>query len=327
MRKLIGLIILLALIGAGVFYYFTQTKAIHSNLIHLSGNIEVTEVDISFKIAGRVEQRLVDEGDRVQQGQLIAILDSIDLEHEVALREAERQAAQANLAELQAGYLPEEINQSRERVLQAEADLKRLEADFKRQKRLFEQEVISARDFDNSRAAYEIGQAKYKEANQQLILLQKGTRREKIDQAIAQLRQAEQNLLIAKVRLSYATLFSPLSGIVLSKNIEPGEYVSPGTPIVTIGDLDHVWMRGYINETDLGKVKLGQKVDILTDTFLNKHYEGIIVFISSEAEFTPKNIQTEKERVKLVYRIKVDIENFQHELKPGMPVDGIIILI
>ena len=113
-----------------------------------------------------------------------------------------------------------------------------------------------------------------------------------------------------------------MTGVVLSKNIEPGEYVSPGTPVITVGDLSQVWVRAYINETELGKVKVGQKVRVTVDTFPGKYYDGRISFISSQSEFTPKNIQTQKERVKLVYRIKVDIPNPQMELKPGMPADG-----
>lgn len=318
------LILLLILLGIGTYLYFHSYPWQQSNSIRLSGNIEITEVDLSFKIPGRVEKRLVDEGDRVKEGEIVAILDSSDLEHEVAVQEAQVQAYKAALAEILAGYLPEEIHQASDKVIQAQAELNRLEIDIKRQQRLFEKDVISAREYDNSRTAYNIAQSKYQEASQQLMLLQKGYRPEKRDQAAAQLQQAEQSLALAKVKLGYATLYAPSSGTVLSKNVEPGEYVSPGTPIVTIGDLDYVWMRGYINETELGKIKLGQKVDVTTDTYPGKIYEGVVVFISPEAEFTPKNVQTEKERVKLVYRIKVDINNFHHELKPGMPADGMI---
>ena len=124
--------------------------------------------------------------------------------------------------------------------------------------------------------------------------------------------------------MSYATVVSPLTGVVLSKNIEPGEYVAPGTAVVTVGDLVNVWLRAYIDETDLGRVKVGQRAWVTTDTYPGKIYEGRVSFISSEAEFTPKNVQTQKERVKLVYRIKIDITNPNMELKPGMPADAVI---
>jgi HlyD family secretion protein len=164
------------------------------------------------------------------------------------------------------------------------------------------------------------------QAKETLILVKKGPRKETIDQARARLDQANQALAMAETQLGYATLVSPISGVVLSKNVEPGEYVAPGTPVVTIGNLDNVWLRAYINETDLGRVKVGQRVRVTTDTYPGKVYEGYISFIASQAEFTPKNVQTEKERVKLVYRIKIDIPNPNMELKPGMPADADILI-
>ncbi|HEU0264849.1 MAG TPA: efflux RND transporter periplasmic adaptor subunit, partial [Geobacterales bacterium] len=128
----------------------------------------------------------------------------------------------------------------------------------------------------------------------------------------------------AKSRLDYATLTSPIAGVVLAKNIEAGEQVSAGTPVVTIGDLNDTWLRAYIAETDLGRVKVGQQATITSDTYPGKVYHGMVTFIAQTAEFTPKNVQTEKERVKLVYRIKISIPNPAMELKPGMPADAVI---
>ena len=144
--------------------------------------------------------------------------------------------------------------------------------------------------------------------------------------ARAQLQQAKEALALAETRFSYSILASPLTGVVLSHNIEPGEYVAAGTPIVTVGDLEHVWLRAYVDETDLGRVKIGQAAKVTIDTYPNKAYEGRVSFIASQAEFTPKSVQTEKERVKLVYRIKVTIANPEMELKAGMPADARIIL-
>ncbi len=138
------------------------------------------------------------------------------------------------------------------------------------------------------------------------------------------MEQSKQILKLAQTRLGYSQITAPIDGFVLSKNIEEGEYVSPGTAVVTLGDLEQVWLKAYIAENELGKVKLGQKVSVTTDTYPNKIYNGHISFIASEAEFTPKNIQTTEERVKLVYRIKISIDNAVHELKPGMPADALI---
>ena len=150
----------------------------------------------------------------------------------------------------------------------------------------------------------------------------KGRRQERIDQGRARLKEAEAALALAEERLGYATLTAPGPGLVIAKNIEPGEQVAAGTPVITVGDLNNPWLRAYIPETELGRVKVGQKARVTTDTWPGKTYEGRISFISPEAEFTPKNVQTEKERVKLVYRIKIVIPNPAMELKPGMPADA-----
>jgi len=156
--------------------------------------------------------------------------------------------------------------------------------------------------------------------------MEKGPRKETIEHARARLQQAQEALALAETRLGCATLASPLTGIVLSENVEPGEFVSPGTPVITVGDLQNVSLRAYINETDLGRVKVGQMVRVTTDAYRGRVYEGQISFIASQAEFTPKNVQTERERVKLVYRVKIEIKNPNMELKPGMPADAEIIV-
>jgi HlyD family secretion protein len=210
--------------------------------------------------------------------------------------------------------------------------------------------MISSEEHDTTKAAYDVAVQRYREAVEHLALVKEGSRKqqidaaraalnqakaqydlvkagprkETIDQSRARVKQAEAALQLSQTRLSYTTLVSPMSGVVLSKNIEPGEYVSPGTPVVTVGDLVNVWLRAYIPEGVLGRVKVGQKAKVTTDTYPGKVYEGRVSFIAQEAEFTPKNVQTEKERVKLVYRIKIDITNPAMELKPGMPADAVI---
>jgi HlyD family secretion protein len=320
-KRLIAVVIVLAAVAAAV-YYGTKRSGKESGKIRVSGNIEVTTVELSFKIPGRVRERLVDEGETVKPGQIVARLDNEDLIQEVAGRRAEMQAAQAALAELENGYRKEDIAQAEAALERVKADENRLQVDFARQQALYKKEVISRREFDASRAAYDASRASVREARERLALLRRGPRRETIDQARARLRDTEATLSLAETRLGYSTLTSPLNGLVLSKNIEPGEQVAAGTPVVTVGMLDNVWVRAYVNETDLGRVKVGQKATVTTDTWPGRKYDGYVSFISSEAEFTPKNVQTEKERVKLVYRIKIVIPNPNMELKPGMPVDA-----
>ncbi len=324
-RLLIPIVIVIAVAAGSIIYFVAQRNVTDRTGIRVSGNIETTQVEVSFKLPGRVLERLVDEGDRVKAGQLVARLDSADLEQEVELRRAERAAAQATLAELEAGSRVEEIGQGEATLAKAQAEFGRLKIDYARQQELYRKEVISTRELDAARSAFETAEAQLRLAKEQLTLLRKGPRKEKIDQARAMQKQTQAALALAETRLGYATLSAPLSGVVLAKNIEPGEQVAAGTPVVSVADIESVWLRAYINETDLGRVKLGQKAQVTTDTWPGRKYPGVVTFIAADAEFTPKNVQTEKERVKLVYRIKITIANPQLELKPGMPADAKIV--
>jgi HlyD family secretion protein len=327
MKKPIVALVAVAIIAAAIMaYYFVHRSENGKDKIRISGNIEVTAVEASFKIPGRVATRLVDEGALVKAGQVIARLESEDLINEVALRQADLQAMQAALDELLAGSRKEEIAQAEAALEAVEAEEKRLADDFQRQEVLFHREVIPKQKYDTARAANDTSKAQVRQAAEALTLLRKGPRRERIDQARARRDETEAALVQAKTRLGYTILATPVSGLVIAKNIEPGEQVAAGTPVVTVGELDSVWVRAYINETDLGRVKVGQKARVTTDTWPGKVYDGIVTFISSEAEFTPKNVQTEKERVKLVYRVKITIPNPNIELKPGMPADAEILV-
>ena len=377
-KRMVVVLAVVTLVAVFIYWFKLGRPARDPNTIRVSGNVEVTDAQVSFKIPGRVLTREVSEGDTVRAGQLVARLDSTELAQEVSLRRAEVDAAAAALAELEAGSRPEEIavaeaaaHQAQSQldellagsrdqevaaaeasVRRARAELERSKAEFERQTRLYRADVISSREYEVAQAADATATARLQEAEEhfklvregprkeqieqararsletkeRLNLIRKGPRRETIEQARARLQQIRQGLALAQTRLEYATLVSPLPGLVLSENVEAGEYVSPGTPIVTVGRLDNVWVRAYIDETDLGRVKVGQPVKITTDTYPGKVYQGRISFVASAAEFTPKNVQTQKERVKLVYRIKIDIANPNMELKPGMPADAEIAL-
>jgi HlyD family secretion protein len=319
------LVAVVVLGGSGLFYARWQ-PADPTDRIRVSGNIEITEAQASFKAAGRIDARLVSEGDVVSAGQIIARLDRIELAQQVALQQADVQAAAADLAELKAGSRPEEIAQGEAAVRRARAEEERWRAEAARQSDLYAQDIVSAREREAADATLAVARAQLRDAEERLALLRKGPRHERIAQARARLEHATQARGLSQTRLDDGLLVAPISGIVLAENIEPGEYVSPGTPVVTIGVLGDVWLRAYIDETDLGRVKVGQRARITTDTYPDKAYDGVVSFIASEAEFTPKNVQTEKERVKLVYRIKIDVPNPSFELKPGMPADAEVLL-
>jgi HlyD family secretion protein len=327
MRKpLILALAALVIIAAAAIFFATRHKGAGGDAVKVSGNIEVTTMEVSFKVPGRVQKRLVDEGEMVKAGQVIAHLDSADLAHEVAIRTAEVRTAQAALRELEAGSRKEEIAQSEAALAGVNAEAKRLSDDFQRQKELFAREVIPKQKFDASLAARDAAQAQARQASEALALVRKGPRQERIDQGRSRLKEAEAALALAVERLGYADLSAPGPGLVTAKNTEAGEQVAAGTPVITIADLTTPWLRAYIPETELGRVKVGQKARVTTDTWPGKTYDGLVSFISPEAEFTPKNVQTEKERVKLVYRIKITIPNPAMELKPGMPADAEILV-
>ncbi|HUJ80157.1 MAG TPA: efflux RND transporter periplasmic adaptor subunit [Nitrospiria bacterium] len=325
MKRVRMMLIALVVVGAATAaWWYAAVESRNGGVIRLSGNIEATETDVSFKIRGTIVQRPVDEGMWVEKGALIAKLEDHDLVQSVELADASLKVAQSKLNELLAGSRPQEIKASLEQLNQAESDLELSRREYERVKALYEQQLAPASSMDNVETAYHVAQAAATRARQLYDLVKEGPRKEEIASARASVDQARQNLDLAKIQLTYATLIAPTSGIVLTKSAEVGEVVSAGTPVVTLGDLDHVWLRAYVNETDLGRIAWGQDVDVTTDTFPGKRYHGTIGFISSEAEFTPKSVQTEKERVTLVYRIKVYLDNPNRELKPGMPADGII---
>ncbi|HWA28391.1 MAG TPA: HlyD family efflux transporter periplasmic adaptor subunit [Lacunisphaera sp.] len=295
----------------------------HGELV-LSGNFEVEDAQLGFKAAGRVVERTVREGDRVTAGQLVARLDDAEQQAQLALRQAELKAATAALAELEAGSRPQEIAAAAATARSAEADRDRVRLDFARLQELRGKEVISERDFEAGQAQLKVAEARVAEATEKLALVREGPRKETIQQARARVEQARAAVNLASTQVDNTRLHSPLAGTVLSHNIEPGEFVSPGTPVVTVADTARLWVRAYLDQPDLGRVRHGQKLVVRTDSFPGRDFEGVVGFIASESEFTPKTVQTPKERVKLVFRIKVDVANPKDELKPGMPADIVV---
>jgi len=378
------LVVILLAAGLTIFYFLKDREGTEG-VILVSGNVEATTVDVAFKIPGKIDRLLVEEGDPVKKGQLIATLEHRDLlaqkaraqatleaaqsriptllknidyqdqstSQEIAQAEAAVEAADARLQQFLSGSRPQEILAAKAVVDQALSDLEKRKADMDRAKKLYQDNYISAQDWDAARTAHEGAVANYQKSKENYALIVEGPRKEEIDAGRAQLSQSQAALRLARTKkiqvdvlrqelataraqvkeaasaieviqsqIEYSNLYAPTSGVVLVKNTEPGEFVVPGGAVITLGDVEKPWLKAFINETDLGKVKLGQSVSVTTDSYPGKVYPGKIIFISSEAEFTPKNVQTAKERVKLVYRIKVILSNPHNELKPGMPADA-----
>jgi HlyD family secretion protein len=389
MKKVIRIILLLAVIGGGAFWWWKTHAANDGTRIVVSGNLELTQVDISFKTSGRLVERTVTEGDWVKKGQLLARIDPVQLrdqklrdkalvssavsnyqqletsiafqratiESDVAARRAELNSAQAKLDTLLNGNRPQDIQQSAAAVTDAKAQLEFAKSDWDRAQVLYKNEDISRQQYDQFRMKMDSTAALLRQAEERYSLMKEGARAEdiaggraEVARAQAAVKTAEANRLelqrkeeelmarkaeiersraqegISDAQLDDTAVYAPMDGVVLVKSAEVGEVLAAGTNVMTIGDIDHPWLRAYINETDLGRVKLGQQVKLSTDSFPNKTYTGKVSFIASDAEFTPKQIQTKEERVKLVYRVKIDVENSSHELKSNMPVDAEILL-
>lgn len=326
MKRVLAILVLAAVAVAGYYLYdrYVEQQAVADHRIRVSGNIEAHESLLSFKVQGRIVELAVEEGQWVEAGQVIARLEDSDFRQQAELEQAALRVREANLQLALAGPRRQEIEAAQQLVRDAEAEMELRRLDFQRAERLFARDVISAQERDRAKTALERAEAMLGRAREQLSALQEGTRAEEIRIAQRQVQQSRESLELARIKLGYTVLRAPRAGVVLVRQAELGEVVSAGTPVITLADLENVWLRAYISETDLGRIRLGQAVEVTTDTYPGKVYPGRISFIASQAEFTPKSVQTQRERVTLVYRIKIDVPNPNHELKPGMPADAVI---
>jgi len=340
MKKIV-IILIPILIIAAIFIKTTSTQTTQPEGAYLfTGTAETTSIRLSFKTSGRINSIIYDEGDNIEMDALVATLDDADEKLGVSAAEAGLAYAQATLSEVLAGSRKQVIKNAKAAldmaeagVKKAEAELSQAKADNERFKALYEAKGVSKRTYELYKTAYETAQQAYKEAKaskvkatESLSLAIEGSRSEAIEKARANVSIYEQTLEQAKQKLIYTKLYSPVSGVVLTRSAENGEFIQTGSTVLTVADLTDMWIRGYVSEDYLGKVKLGQKVIIKSDSYPDKEYIGRVTFISSEAEFTPKTVQTYDERINFMYMIKVTVDNTSQELKYGMPVEGRIIL-
>lgn len=321
MKKRLILFGLVAAIAGAAAFFLLRGKKDDSGILVSSGNVEVTEVDLAFKVPGRVEKLLTDEGRDVAAGGIVATLDRSELLRQMEAQKALLDSNSARLLELRHGSRPQEKRSAGAVTASASADLEKAEKDFERAEMLFKNGAISAQQRDTAKRAFEVAKAQYDHALQNESLVKEGPRQETIRAMEAQVRQAGAQLGVYREQLADMELKTPVRGMVLRKNVEAGETVTAGTPIFTVGNLEHPWVKIYVKEDKLGLVKLGQKSEVTVDTYPGKKFAGVVTYIASEAEFTPKNVQTQEERVKLVFGVKVSVDNPSQELKPGMPAD------
>ena len=332
-KIIIGFILLLALVASLV--YFGQWRNRNRDLYY-SGSIEATQHHLSFQVAGKVLKVFTDEGNAVSAGDILAELDIAELQarHDQAKANYDRSwaalnALSARLKEITTGNRPQDIARSRQAFLSSKAVMEEAKKNMIKYQRLYQNSIVSEKEWDTVRLRYEVALRDYERGAEAYDLAREGSRLETIDAAQAEVRGAKAQLASAEaalqqagIQLSYAQLQAPVGGIITSRNVEPGEVVTPAQDVMTMADLSTVDLKIFVDETEIGKVKPGQRVEVRVDTFPDKVYKGTVSYISPEAEFTPKMIQTRKERVKLVYLVKVSIPNPNLDLKSGMPADA-----
>ncbi len=306
-----------------------------ADLVRASGNVEATEVQVSPKVGGQMLQLKVDEGYRVKVGDVIAVLDTTDSELALRRARADHDQAAANLALLEAGSRVEDIRQAEAQVKGAEADvagarddLASAETDLKRFEALLQTNSGTVKQRDDAATRKQVAQARLKAAEERvraaheaLVRLQHGPRPQEIAAARARVAAAAAQIATLEQAIADATVTAPLAGLVSQKFADAGEILAPRQPIVSILDLDHAWANIYVDEPAVPRIRLGQQATVYNDAG-GAGLVGTVTFISPKAEFTPKNVQTAEERSKLVYRIKVTVDNSRGILKQGMPVEA-----
>lgn len=315
----------IALLGTAVWWFLGREEPGEAGL-RASGTVEATESDVGFQLAGRIERMHAGEGDRVTEGSVLALLDRRELEAEVGSLEAAVDQARAFLEELERGARPAELARAEAAVRAAREVLEERSRDAGRARRLFEGGAISREAMERAATAQLLARASLDEAVESLELVREGPRREQVTAQRARLRQAEAALDRARVRLGNTELSAPFDGVVAVRHREPGEIVGPGTPVLTVRNLQDRWVRIYVAGDAIGRVRLGQPAEIRGDTHPERRYSGEVSFIGSEAEFTPRNVQTTEERIRLVYPVRIRITGDPDvDLKPGLPVDVVLI--
>lgn len=320
MKKRLPILLLLVVAVAAITFWVRSNRTTDEGFPWLHGNVDIREVNLGFRVPGRIATVLRDEGDGVAEGEILAKLDAEPYERELSQARAQVEALRARVQLLENGPRPQELAQARAVVREREATLTNAERVFKRQDDLLAGKAVAVQDRDDAEARFREAEARLNSAREQLGLLEAGYRFEEIAQAKAELARAEAALANAQLRLDDTILKSPSPGVVLTRAEEPGAIVQAGETILTVSLSNPVWVRAYVAEPDLGKVRPGMKAEIHTDSHPDKTYLGQVGYISPRAEFTPKHVETAHLRTSLVYRLRIVVENADAGLHQGMPV-------
>ncbi len=311
----------LALMSTTAVFVTGCSKSLDDSTIRASGHIEATEVRLAAKVGGRLLEAPLEEGQTITAGVLVAQFETVDAEHKLAQARANAEAADAQLRLLLAGSRAEDLRRAEDQMAQAQAELDAARRDLDRLSGLADRGSATEKSRDDAATRKEIAERAVAAARAQLDKLVAGPRRQEIEAARAQRASAEAMVAAVEQQITDATVLAPTDGIVTTRIAEPGEILPPGATIAVLTDLSRPWLTVWIDEPSLSRVTLGQSVTVRVDGS-DQAFEGAISFISPVAEFTPKNVQTPDERAKLVFRVKVRLDNVDGIFKPGMPADA-----
>jgi HlyD family secretion protein len=322
MKKTLLIVLLIAaVLAAGVAWWLSRRQEVARELV-LYGNIDLRQVQLAFNNSERIAAVLVQEGDHVHKGQVLAHLDTSRLEPQVAQAAAQAAAQRQVVARMHNGSRPEEIAQARANVESAKADLINAQRQYERYKNAAEVSAgraVRQQDVDAAKATLDVAEAKLAVNQQSLDLAMLGPRKEDIAENEARLRANEAQAALLRQQLADSQLIAPSDAVVRTRIMEPGEMATPQNAVFSLAVIDPKWVRAYVSEPDLGKIRPGMAASIGVDTFPKRRFDGWIGFISPVAEFTPKAVQTEELRTSLVYEVRVFVKDAGDELRLGMP--------
>ena len=317
--RAVFILVILCMIGGGIWFWQSKQDTVSGNELLLYGNVDIRQVELAFNDSERIADLLVEEGDRIKKEQLLAKLETERFELAVARADAQVKTQEQVIARLEAGTRYEEIRKAKADVAAAAAALDDAKRTYKRISVLVPQKAASVQNLDDARAAANSARARLNAMEAVLDLAIAGPRKEDIAAAKALLKRYEAELALARRDLKNAFLYAPTDGVIQNRILEIGDMTSPQKPVYTVALIDPLWVRAYVSEPDLGKIQEGMIAAVTTDSFPKKQYEGRIGFISPTAEFTPKPVETTQVRTRLVYQVRVFVENPNDELRLGMP--------
>ncbi len=305
----------------GLYFAITYWKDEENrdNLV-LYGNVDIRQVDLGFRVSGRIAQMPFEEGDEIKTGDIIATLDKAPYEADLAVAKAQLAQSEANYAKYKHGSRPQEIEEAKATVREQQAAFDNAEIILKRQSEQIKVGATSQQAYDDARSQKIQTESLLKSSKEALSLAEEGFRREDIDAALAARQVAQAQLETAKINLEDTEIFSPSDGVIMTRVLEPGAIIAPLSIVYTLSLHKPVWVRAYVSEPNLGRIKPGMEALVITDSHPDKPFKGQIGFISPQAEFTPKTVETTELRTDLVYRLRILVDDSHGDLRQGMPV-------